>query len=153
MVRRRVVSALTFAVLITAACFSSQIASAGSHGDQPHLKLLKAWFFALERVEREVFSEIIADDAVIEIRDLDLTQTKDEFIASLDEWSEAADGAVIKFRVGENPAPTETSATAFVCYLFPHNTLFSEEIFEFRDDQIIASVQEAKGEDCLGFDE
>ncbi|MEZ5873038.1 MAG: hypothetical protein R3D32_14595 [Nitratireductor sp.] len=106
------------------------------------------WYEALQSADRETFDQIIAEAAVIELKYLDISQTKDEFIESMDNWEEIADSVTIETK-------TVTSGngniTVDVCYRFPDNERLNSESFVFSDGLIRSSVQELKAETCDGF--
>ncbi len=106
------------------------------------------WFAALGAVDRPAFVELISEDAVIALKDLGVEQTRDEFIAALDEWERTTRDAVILSRlveIGEGEAVVE------VCYRFSQNEQFNVETFFHSADQITGSVQESRGPVCEGF--
>lgn len=106
------------------------------------------WFAALGAVDRPAFAELITEDAVIALKDLGVEQTRDEFIAALDEWERTTRDAIILSRlveIGEGEAVVE------VCYRFSENEQFNVETFFHSADQITGSVQESRGPVCEGF--
>ncbi|MCB1428717.1 MAG: hypothetical protein KDJ48_13170 [Nitratireductor sp.] len=106
------------------------------------------WYEALKSADRETFDQIIAEAAMIELKYLDVIQTKDEFIESLDSWEDIADGVSIRTRL---VSATAESATVEVCYRFPDNERLNIENFVFSDGLIRSSVQELKAETCDGL--
>lgn len=111
---------------------------------------IKPWFQALSPVDREVISELLADNAQIELKDFDITQTKDEFVEALDNWEEAIENGSIAFKIDED-ASSEENITTKVCYKFPSNELMTIETFMFDDGMIIKSIQETIADDCSEF--
>lgn len=110
--------------------------------------LLERWYSGLATADRTVFDDLLADDARVILEDIDTVQTKDEFLASLDEWKNAVRGATVRHRIGHSE---NGMVTVFVCYQFPNTTTYTREIFSFRDAKIIESAQSAIGEACEGF--
>ena len=106
------------------------------------------WYEALESADHETFDQIIAEAASIDLRFLDIVQTKDEYIESLDNWEEIADSVSIRTKL---ISATADSATVEVCYHFPDNERLNVESFVFSDGLIRSSVQELKADTCDGF--
>lgn len=111
---------------------------------------IKPWFQALSPVDREVISELLADDAQIELKDYDITQSKEEFVEALDNWEEAIESGSIAFKIDED-ASSEENITTKVCYKFSSNELMTVETFEFSEGMIVKSVQETIADDCAEF--
>lgn len=117
---------------------------------QNNKTMIKPWFQALSPVDREVISQLLADNAQIELKDYEITQTKEEFVESLDSWEDAIENGSITYKIDEKTSNDE-NITTMVCYKFPSNELMTIETFEFDDGMIIKSVQETVSEDCSDF--
>ncbi|MBB3236051.1 hypothetical protein [Phyllobacterium endophyticum] len=116
--------------------------------DDAHNAIIEAWYSALGTADRSVFDKILADEATVILEDIDTIQTKDEFLASLDEWKNAVHNAKVRHRIGGVEGET---TTVFVCYQFPANTTYTREIFNFRNGRVIESAQTSLGGACEGF--
>lgn len=125
-------------------CFS-MVASA-----QNNKTAMKPWFQALSPVDREVITELLAENAQIELKDYDIVQSKEEFVESLDVWEDAIENGSIAFKIDED-ASSEENITTKVCYKFPSNELLTIETFIFDDGMIIKSIQETIADDCSDF--
>ncbi len=110
--------------------------------------IVEKWYAALESVDRSVFEEIIADEAVITLNDLETDQNKREFIDSLDEWQDAMRGASIRHKI-ENTTPE--TASVLVCYTFPGNETLGRETFRVVGGKVRESVQTVIGDSCAGY--
>lgn len=110
--------------------------------------IVDRWYAALLQADRAELSELLADDATIRLDDLGVTQSKDEFIASMDEWQSAVKGAAIRHRVESEVGDTVAVLT---CYDFPNNDMAMRETFTTKDDRIVANTQMTIGEDCDGI--
>lgn len=132
------------ALPVLALSFSAAVAVAQS-------SLLDRWYTALFDVNRVAIADLLADDAVINLEDLGVSQTRDEFIASLDEWEEAVKDANIAWQLEEGAIADDGQATALVCYQFPDNELLIREVFVFRDGKIAGSTQTTAGDSCEAF--
>ncbi len=117
---------------------------------QNNKTMIKPWFQALSPVDREVISQLLAENAQIELKDYDITQTKDEFVESLDSWEDAIENGSISYKIDETTS-NDDNITTMVCYKFPSNELMTIETFQFDDGMIIKSVQETISEDCSDF--
>ena len=106
---------------------------------------VEAWYEALQDVNRETFKKIISDDARIILKEIQVIQSKDEFIESLDNWEDAAKGLSLFFsadRKGENEIVTQ------VCYQFESNAFTNLETFTFENGKIVLQVQEKLRDGC-----
>lgn len=117
---------------------------------QNNKTMIKPWFQALSPVDREVISQLLAEDAQIELKDFDVTQSKEEFVEALDSWEDAIENGSIAYKIDEKTSNDE-NITTMVCYKFPSNELMTIETFHFNDGMIIKSVQETVSEDCSDF--
>lgn len=109
---------------------------------------VSAWYEALREADRDRLGSLLAPEAKIDLRDLDVVQTREEFLESLDSWEEAMDGAQIEAK------PLEASPAAAVmdvCYRFPGNEQRNRESFKLSGEKIVESVQEQTGDSCDGF--
>ena len=120
--------------------FASQIAIA------ENTDLVSKWYSALETSNREVFKELLADDAVLNLNPLEITQTKAEYIEALDNWDIVAkDLTLIIKDVNSNG---ETKVAANVCYRFSGNSFLNEERFVFLDGKITNFTQNRRQDEC-----
>lgn len=110
--------------------------------------IVDRWYAALLQADRTALSDLLADDATVRLDDLGVTQSKDEFIASMDEWQSAAKGATIRHRVESEVGDTVAVLT---CYDFPNNDMAMRETFTTKDDRIVVNTQMTIGEDCDGI--
>ena len=106
---------------------------------------VERWFGALGSVNRAEFEKLIADDATINLKDLGIEQTKQEFISALDEWEKTTRDASIVYRY---EAIEDGKAKVWVCYRFKSNEQLNHESFTYAKGIITGSVQEFKGADC-----
>lgn len=113
--------------------------------------LLERWYTAMFDVNRVAIDDLLADDAVITLEDLGISQTKAEFLAALDEWEDIVKTANFAWQVEEDATADETRATVLVCYQFPENELLIREAFTFRDGKILSSVQTTASDSCADF--
>lgn len=110
--------------------------------------MIEKWYIALAAIDRRAFETLLADNAAITLEDLDVEQTKREFIDSLDEWEEAMQGASIKHRIS---AETPESVTVTVCYTFPNNESLTREVFTIDGEKVTRSVQATITDSCAEY--
>ncbi len=113
--------------------------------------LLDRWYTALFDINRVAIADLLAEDAVITLEDLGVTQTKAEFIEALDEWEEAVENANLAWQLEAGTESDATRASVLVCYQFPDNETMIREVFGFRDSKIVSSIQTAVGDSCENF--
>jgi hypothetical protein len=131
-------------IALAAAALLFSIVSA--HADDG--ALIGRWYAALLVADRTELSDLLADDVRIKLDDLGVVQTKQEFIASIDEWKGAVAGAEIRHRIEK----TEGGVTTVIaCYDFPKNDMLMQETFAIADNRITASSQAAIAENCDGY--
>ncbi|MER8485567.1 nuclear transport factor 2 family protein [Mesorhizobium sp. M1322] len=110
--------------------------------------LIGRWYAALLVADRTELSDLLADDVRIKLDDLGVVQTKQEFIASIDDWKGAVAGAEIRHRIEK----TEGGVTTVIaCYDFPNNDMLMQETFAISDNRITASSQAAIAENCDAY--
>jgi len=110
--------------------------------------IIDRWYSALLVADRSELRELLADDARMKLDDIGVVQTKQDFIASIDEWQGAVAGAAIRHRI-EKSANGET--TVLACYDFPGNDTLMRETFVVAGGRIIASTQTAVAQDCSDY--
>jgi hypothetical protein len=110
--------------------------------------VIDRWYSALLVADRTELSDLLADDVRIKLDDLGVVQTKQEFIASIDEWQGAVAGAEIRHRIEKTEGGV---ITVTACYDFPNNDMLMQETFAVADNQITASSQAAIAENCDGY--
>ncbi|MBZ9776330.1 nuclear transport factor 2 family protein [Mesorhizobium sp. CO1-1-8] len=110
--------------------------------------LISRWYSALLVADRTELSDLLADDVRIKLDDLGIVQSKQEFIASIDEWKGAVAGAAIRHRIEKSD---DGVTTVVACYDFPNNDMLMQETFAVTDNRITASSQAAIAENCDGF--
>ena len=111
-------------------------------------EILDRWYEALMRPDRAALAAMLDEDATITLEDLDIGQTRDEFIGSMDEWEDAVKDASERHRLDSTVGDT---VTMLVCYSFPGNELLMRESFTFAGEKIAQSTQATIAEDCSTF--
>ena len=109
---------------------------------------VQAWFVALTKVTHPGFKKLIAEDAKIELRDLGIIQTRQEFLDSLDEWEDATKGAILLTQMVLSKDGTDIVR---VCYRFENNEQLNRETYHYADGKITSVIQELIGKECEGF--
>ncbi len=119
-----------------------------AHGAESMPEPLVEWYQALRSSDAPTLDRLLSVDATIDLTDLGISQTKTEFLDSLDEWKEANDGATILTRIEEMDS---NSAIVDVCYRFASNEMLIRETFTLSRQQISGSVQAQISDNCEGF--
>lgn len=110
--------------------------------------IIDRWYSALLVADRTELSDLLSDDALMKLGDIGVVQTKQDFIASIDEWQGAVAGAAIRHRI-EKRENGET--TVLACYDFPSNETLMRETFTVAGGRITASTQAAVAQDCSDY--
>jgi hypothetical protein len=110
--------------------------------------IVDRWYAALLKADGAALSELLANDATIRLDDIGVTQSKAEFIASMDEWQTAVKGAKIRHKIEAEMGDTIAVRT---CYDFPNNDMTTRETFTTKNGLIMANTQMTIGENCDGF--
>lgn len=109
---------------------------------------VQAWFVALTKVTHPGFKKLIAEDAKIELRDLGIIQTRQEFLDSLGEWEDATKGAILLTQMVSSKDGTDIVR---VCYRFENNEQLNRETYYYADGKITSVIQELISKECEGF--
>jgi hypothetical protein len=124
------------------------LAAGPAFAEDDHSGLLSRWYDALVAVEREEISALLSPEATIELKDIGVTQSGAEFVASLDEWADAIEGGSIRHKIIADGAET---VKVTVCYTFTSSAMMTNETFVFAGKQIVSSIQETIATNCDGF--
>lgn len=135
---------------ICSATFVTLLLTVSGHASERGKRILDQWYHAFTPVDREIISSYLSEDAKVELQDLKVTQTRQEFIDSLDAWEDAINGGTVSYKFDESKT-SNGIVTAIVCYKFSSNQMMTEEIFEFKNRQITKSVQHTLSDNCDGF--
>ncbi len=109
---------------------------------------VQAWFVALTKVTHPGFKKLIAENAKIELRDLGITQTRQEFLDSLDEWEDATKGAILLTQMVSSKDGIDIVR---VCYRFENNEQLNRETYHYAGGKITSVIQELISKECEGF--
>ncbi|GLQ81691.1 hypothetical protein GCM10007881_52120 [Mesorhizobium huakuii] len=110
--------------------------------------IISRWYSALLVADRTELADLLADDVRITLEDLGVVQSKQEFIAALDEWKGAVAGAAIRHRIEKSEGGV---TTVIACYDFPDNDMLMQETFAVAGNRITASSQAAIAENCEAY--
>lgn len=127
-----------------------------TYADDAATAIIDRWYAALSGINRAEFADLLADNATITLDDLEVIQSKSEFIESLDEWEQANKGITIRHSIDSIIEHTLKSGegaivSVVVCYKFPSNEALTKEDFAIEGGKIITSEQEAIAESCATF--
>ena len=130
--------------LLSAACVAA-LATPALAGPA---ETVSAWYEALLKVDRDAIGSMLAPGAMVKLEDLGVTQTRDEYIAALDEWEDAVAGATIRHRIEGTEGDV---TTVLACYDFPENDILIRETFDIAGEQIAGNTQTTIADNCDGF--
>lgn len=88
---------------------------------------------------------LMLSSARIELTDLDLVQTRDDFVGSLIELDDALAGTRITHRI---EARDSASMSVLVCYEFKSNMVLNRELLTFENNLIGLVVQTPIADNC-----
>jgi hypothetical protein len=106
------------------------------------------WYAALMASDQEKIGAMLSPDVKVRLLDLNVVQSKDEYLASLDEWQKAVAGATVKHRVVATDADI---TTVLACYDFPANEVLMSETFKVDGKLLVENVQRMVAENCDGY--
>ena len=110
-----------------------------------------AFYDALRAADGAAIASLLTKDAVVRLADLGFDMSREEFVDSMDVWSEVADGMTMRVRPEAGTPDTATSVVRIVCYEFGSNTSLTREVSTLRGDLIARNEQEEIGTSCEGF--
>lgn len=129
-----------FAALVWAAAAMPAFADDGA--------VIDRWYSALLAADRAGLADLLSDDARIDLADLGVEQSKQEFLDSMSDWEASVKGAAIRHRIEKSEGGV---STVIACYDFPGNDLMMQETFAIADGRITASSQATIAENCDSF--
>ena len=130
--------------LVATALLLSSIARASADDGA----VIDRWYSALLVADRTELTELLSDDVRMKLDDIGVVQTKQDFIASIDEWQGAVAGAAIRHRIEKRE---DGQITVLACYDFPGNDTLTRETFTVAGGRITASTQTAVAQDCSDY--
>lgn len=92
-------------------------------------------------------SALLDEDVEIDLQDLDIIQTKNEFVESLDGLFDALEDGRIVYRV-EDADGDAHAASVLVCYDFASNQMLTRETLTVQAGLITAMAQQQIAETC-----
>lgn len=111
-------------------------------------KLITDWYQALRQNDHELMETLLDAEGLVELKDIGVTQTKSEFMDSLDEWSELNTDTSLYTRINSINA---NEVVMDVCYRFTANQVQTREVFVIAGNRITRSIQEQVADTCTGI--
>ncbi|QPC85873.1 DUF4440 domain-containing protein [Mesorhizobium sp. NBSH29] len=115
---------------------------------QAQADVIARWFAALEKADAPALDALMSDDAVVVLDDIDVEQSKAEFLASMEQWKESVGDAKIRYRLDGTEGEV---STVLVCYDFPSNDMMIREAFTLEAGKVRESRQSHVADDCDAF--
>jgi hypothetical protein len=135
-----------FAMPALACCMTLALHGSPAQAQQDAEGFANRWFAALEVADAEALGALLDDDATIVLNDLGVTQTKAEFLDSMDDWRDAIAGGRISHAVTSGSIAGGLAVE--VCYRFSSGMQLNREVFTFRDGRVLSSDQTRIGDNC-----
>lgn len=110
-----------------------------------HTTIVDQWYEALQQADETALAPLLAPNAEIVLQDLDIIQTREEFLASMEDWKAAIEGGELRHAITRT---NDNMITVEVCYDFPENNILMEEIFSLDAGLISKQVQTQMSDDC-----
>jgi hypothetical protein len=136
---------LQFAVL-AGSLFASALA-APAQADEPE-RVVREWYRRLSESDVAGLAGLIAPNAVFHTEASGKSQSREEFIAYMEQSQDVLANAEIRHRLQEKD---ETSITMIVCYDFQPGLTLNQETYRIADGKIVNARQKRLAEDCDGF--
>jgi hypothetical protein len=149
-VARAVSHGLRLALFVGFATVAAALSTNAARADSvsPLLPVLKLWYDRLGVADATGLAALLTDDATVQLEDLGVAQSKQEFLDSMDEWAASIAGAHIRYRVETIGA---NSARVLACYDFPSNDVLMREVFHMSDGLISGIVQTQAARSCYVY--
>ncbi len=119
-----------------------------THAGGTQNAIIDRWYTALRTVNRAEIADLLSNKATITLGDMDIQQSKTEFLTSLDEWADAVKGSTIRHTIESDQ---RGKSAILVCYKFPDNMRLMRETFIFDRSKILDLSQETVADSCANF--
>ncbi|MBN9237219.1 MULTISPECIES: nuclear transport factor 2 family protein [Phyllobacteriaceae] len=134
---------LKFAAALALAAFAVAPAAA----DEPE-RVMQEWYRLLDQPDIAGLAGLIAPSATFHTEASGKSQSRDEFIAYMEQSQDILANADIRHRLQEKG---ETSITMIVCYDFQPGLTLNQETYSVADGKIVDARQKRLAENCDGF--
>lgn len=110
-----------------------------------HTAIIDQWYTALQSADATAFEPLLAPEAEIILGDLDIIQSREEFLSSMDDWKIAIEGGEVRHTITDT---ADDVITVEVCYDFTENNILMQERFALEAGLVIRQTQTQLGDDC-----
>lgn len=110
-----------------------------------HIAIIDQYYAALQSADAGALAPLMAPKAEIILEDLDIIQTRDEFLASMDDWKVAIEGGELRHAITKR---SDGIITVEVCYDFTDNNILVQERFTLNGGLITRQTQTQLDDDC-----
>lgn len=115
--------------------------------DEPE-RVVQDWYRRLRESDINGLAGLISPDAVFHTEASGKSQSREEFIAYMEQSQDILANAEIRHRLQEKDAD---SVTMIVCYDFQPGLTLNQEIYRVANGKIVNARQKRLAEDCDGF--
>ncbi len=115
--------------------------------DEPE-RVVQEWYRRLSESDIASLAGLIAPNAVFHTEASGKSQSREEFIAYMDQSQDVLANAEIRHKLQEKD---ETTITMIVCYDFQPGLTLNRETYSVADGKIVNARQKRLAEDCDGF--
>ncbi|WP_379066855.1 nuclear transport factor 2 family protein [Mesorhizobium sp. UC22_110] len=133
-------------IVLTGSLFAGALA-APAQADEPE-RVVREWYRRLSESDVAGLAGLIAPNAVFHTEASGKSQSREEFIAYMEQSQDVLANAEIRHRLQEKD---ETSITMIVCYDFQPGLTLNQETYRIADGKIVNARQKRLAEDCDGF--
>lgn len=133
-------------VVLAGSLFATALA-APALADEPE-RVVQEWYRRLSKSDIVGLASLIAPNAVFHTEASGKSQSREEFIAYMDQSQDVLANAGIRHKLQEKD---ETTITMIVCYDFQPGLTLNRETYRIADGKIVNARQKRLAEDCDGF--
>lgn len=127
--------------------FAGALAASPAAADEPE-RVVQEWYRRLSESDIAGLADLIAPAAVFHTEASGKSQSREEFIAYMEQSRDVLVNADIRRKLQEKDA---TSITMIVCYDFQPGLTLNRETYRIADGKIIDARQKRLADDCDSF--
>ena len=106
------------------------------------------WYAMLMAANEDGLAKLLSDDAKIKLTGIDITQSKAQFLGTMNEWRIAIAGGGIRHKLEKKEGD---ATTVRACYDFVDNDILMRETFRIVGGLIVENTQTEIGDNCDAY--